>query len=73
MPWRGCDSAPGSVVFVLTSLGWCLVVRIAGFCLETEVTPSLASQLPQDLWLTAELGTSQPLWELACQRCFFSA
>jgi hypothetical protein len=32
---------PGSVVIVLSSLGWSLVVRIAGFCLETEVTSSL--------------------------------
>jgi hypothetical protein len=40
---------PGSVVIVLTSLVWCLVVRIAGFFLEIALTPSLASQLPQGL------------------------
>jgi hypothetical protein len=32
---------PGSVVIVLSSLGWSLVVRTAGFCLETAVTRSL--------------------------------
>jgi hypothetical protein len=37
-PW---GAPPGSVVIVLSSLGWSLVVRIAGFCLETEVTSSL--------------------------------
>jgi hypothetical protein len=41
---------PGSVVIVLSSLGWSLVVRIAGFCLETNVTHSLASQLLQGQW-----------------------
>jgi hypothetical protein len=38
---------PESVVIVLAALGWNLVVRTAGFCLETEVTPSPAGWLPQ--------------------------
>jgi hypothetical protein len=48
------------VVIVLTSIVWNLVVPNASFGLETEVAPSLASQLPQGLrkscgsWLASD-------------------
>jgi len=44
-PWRGFAGAArvGGYCFGI------LVVRNAGFLPETEVTPSLASQLPQEL------------------------
>jgi len=41
------EAPPGSVVIVLISLVWNLVVPNAGFDLETEVTQSPAGWLPQ--------------------------
>jgi hypothetical protein len=45
---------PGSVVIVLFVWLWNLVVRDAGFCLETGVTPSRASRIVAPLAPTGE-------------------